>query len=374
LAISDFFHAVSTMGLPDPTQLIFAVMVAVVLVTAVRAAVHAVISSASTTRVIVVGSGNLVERIDLYLRIHKGMEMVGRVDDAAAPSPGSMGTLDDLSRLVDELGADRVIVAYPERMSPASVTTLRSLQDRVHLAIVPRYFELVSWRSALTDLSGLPLVEVPTAHMSRWDRAAKRTTDIVVSCFVLLLALPVMVAIAVAIKATSPGPVLFRQERLGRDRRPFTILKFRTMRMEPLDTPEGDEGSEEAPDDANRPLSVLRSKTAELARATRVGIMLRRTGLDELPQLLNVLRGDMSIVGPRPFVNAESEQLDGWMARRFEVRPGITGLWQVSGRNDLSMEDLRQLDFVYVASWSLWWDLKILWDTPRAMLRGLGAY
>ena len=117
----------------------------------------------------------------------------------------------------------------------------------------------------------------------------------------------------------------------------------------------------------------LRKKLDEGDRITRIGRLLRKSGLDELPQLFNVLRGDMSIVGPRPFVPNESF-LEGWSARRFEVRPGITGLWQVSGRNQLSTDDLRQLDYLYVASWSFWWDLKILFDTPRTMVHGFGAY
>jgi lipopolysaccharide/colanic/teichoic acid biosynthesis glycosyltransferase len=112
----------------------------------------------------------------------------------------------------------------------------------------------------------------------------------------------------------------------------------------------------------------------EAERVTRIGGFMRKTGLDEIPQFLNVIRGNMSLVGPRPFTEDQSESFAGWQARRFELRPGITGLWQVSGRNDLSMDDLRRLDYLYVASWSIWWDVKIVWDTPRAMVRGFGAY
>ena len=122
------------------------------------------------------------------------------------------------------------------------------------------------------------------------------------------------------------------------------------------------------------PLHELRNKAVEAERITRIGGVMRRTGLDEIPQFLNVLLGNMSLVGPRPFTERESETVTGWQARRFELRPGITGLWQVSGRNDLNMDELRRLDYLYVASWSLWWDIKIVWDTPRAMVRGFGAY
>jgi len=155
---------------------------------------------------------------------------------------------------------------------------------------------------------------------------------------------------------------------VGRDGKPFTILKFRTMQQSPpVKAPL--EGS-----DAHAPLFETRGKLQEEARITRPGKFLRRSGLDELPQLLNVLRGSMSIVGPRPFTPNESTEGNGWQSRRYEVRPGITGLWQVSGRNNLSAADLEELDYLYVASWSMWWDVKILWDTPRTMLKGLGAF
>ena len=121
------------------------------------------------------------------------------------------------------------------------------------------------------------------------------------------------------------------------------------------------------------PLHELRGKAALTNRITRFGAFLRKTGIDEIPQFVNVFKGDMSVVGPRPFVPEES-RVEGWATRRFEVRPGITGLWQVSGRNDLSRTDLIQLDYLYVSSWSLWWDLKIMFETPKTMLRGTGAY
>jgi lipopolysaccharide/colanic/teichoic acid biosynthesis glycosyltransferase len=174
------------------------------------------------------------------------------------------------------------------------------------------------------------------------------------------------------VKLTSRGPVLFAQERLGQDRRPFTIIKFRTMR---LDAERSDEDAEAPEGSANRsPLYLQRAKHQHTGRLTPIGAFLRRTGIDEVPQFLNVLMGTMSVVGPRPFITSESEAHSTWSARRFEVRPGITGLWQVSGRNNLTEDELRQLDYLYVSAWSLWWDIKICFDTPRAMLRGLGAY
>jgi lipopolysaccharide/colanic/teichoic acid biosynthesis glycosyltransferase len=248
------------------------------------------------------------------------------------------------------------------------------LQDAIHIAFVPRYFELVSWRSHLTDLSGLPLLEVAKPDMSGWDRFLKRSFDVVVSLVSLLLLSPLLAAVVLAVRITSPGPALFRQTRLGRNRQPFTILKFRTMKsLDGEPSAPRNNGHASQSDYLQAPLFDIRNKLEESNRITRVGAFLRRTGLDELPQLMNVVAGHMSIVGPRPFVPLESD-LDGWAARRFEVRPGITDLWQVSGRNQLSLDDLRQLDYLYVASWSFWWDLKIVFDTPRTMARGIGAY
>ncbi|HJX51506.1 MAG TPA: sugar transferase, partial [Polyangia bacterium] len=249
------------------------------------------------------------------------------------------------------------------------------LQGQVHIAFVPRYFELVSFRARLTDLGGLPLLEVARPDLSGLDRLLKRSFDVAASLVALIVLSPVMAVTAIAIKLSSSGKAVFRQTRLGRDGKPFTVLKFRTMTV--VNTPTSDpevSTSLAKPTEISRPLYEVRKKLSEEQRITRAGRFLRKSRFDELPQLINVLKGDMSIVGPRPFVPHESSELDGWAARRFAVRPGITGLWQVSGSNDLSTEDLHHLDHLYVSSWSFWWDLKIMLDTPRTMVCGIGAY
>jgi exopolysaccharide biosynthesis polyprenyl glycosylphosphotransferase len=383
IAVGALLHATTGFGEPRPTQLIVMVIVAVVFVVIGRSIIRTVLHTLTVSRVIVVGAGALPERVATYVGLNKGLSLVGRVVDSADPDDGAIGTVKDLPQLCHELDIQRVIVTYPDRMAHDTIAVYRTLQDNVHLTFVPRYFELVSWRSNLTDLSGLPLIEVARADLSKWDRLLKRSLDIGLSLITLIALSPVLFLVAVAIKSSSPGPILFRQARLGRNKEPFTILKFRSMRVHTgqpdamaASTSNGanqDPTSNGANQDASVPLYKLRQKLAEGDRITGVGRLLRKSGLDELPQLFNVLRGDMSIVGPRPFVPHESF-LDGWSARRFEVRPGITGLWQVSGRNQLSTDDLRQLDYLYVASWSFWWDLKILFDTPRTMLHGFGAY
>ena len=370
IAFSLLLHLTFHVTESDSTQLLLAAIVAVALITVAHATLSAFRSDVHS-RVLIVGSGSLVDRITTYFSLTKGVEVVGRVVDAQTAEDGSLGTVNDLPQLCDKLGANRIIVAFPTVLSHDSVTVFRSLPASVHIAIVPRYFELVSWRSRITDLFGLPLVEVAPAHFSRWDRFLKRAFDIIAGSLLLLVLSPVALILSVMIKLSSRGPVLFRQERMGQGRQLFTIYKFRTMRnCEATQTEDVETGAHQP----LVPLHELRKKSVESKRITPIGGFMRRTGLDEIPQFLNVLLGSMSIVGPRPFTERESETITGWQARRFELRPGITGLWQVSGRNDLNMDELRRLDYLYVASWSLWWDIKIVWDTPRAMLRGFGAY
>jgi exopolysaccharide biosynthesis polyprenyl glycosylphosphotransferase len=370
IAFSLFVHLGFGVAESDSTQLLLAAIVAIALITADRAIIGA-FRRGVYSKVLIVGSDSIVERISTYLGLIKGVEVVGRVVDALSADDGSLGTVGDLPQLCDKFGANRIIVAYPTSMSHESVAILRSLPTSVDISIVPRYFELISWRSRISDLYGLPLIEVAPAHLSRWDRFFKRSFDIVASSLLLVVLSPVIAILSVVVKLSSPGRVLFRQERVGQGRRPFTIYKFRTMR-DGAEEPSDD--YEDGPSDPSAPLHQLRNKAVEACRITPIGRFMRKTGLDEIPQFLNVLKGDMSLVGPRPFTASETETITGWQARRFELRPGITGLWQVSGRNDLGLDDLRRLDYLYVASWSLWWDLKIVWDTPRAMVRGVGAY
>ncbi len=299
------------------------------------------------------------------------MTLVGRAVDGDTVDAGAIGRVTDLPELCRQLDVHRILVAANEQFSAASLDTYRRLQNSVHIAMVPRYFELISWRSRLTDLSGTPLLEIAQPHLSAWDKFMKRAFDLCMSSAVLLALSPLLVVVAVGVKLSSPGPVFFRQIRLGRSTEPFRLIKFRSMT---IDT-EAATAAEADPerDDPALPLRELRNKDNETGRITGFGAFLRRSGIDEIPQFINVFKGDMSIVGPRPFIPRESN-VEGWAIRRFEVRPGITGLWQVSGRNDLTRNDLVQLDYLYVASWSLWWDLKIMFETPMTMVRGTGAY
>ncbi len=321
---------------------------------------------AQTTRILIVGSGKVARRVVDRLSRVDSLEVVGMADDDPSPGEEVIGAIGQLPKLVAEHRVDRVLVAFSRTPSTETLSSLRELRGQVGVSVVPRMFEMLSWRSSLEELYGIPLLHVAPASLSVSARITKRTLDLVVASTILLLLSPVLLASAIAIKATSPGPVFFRQPRWGRRGEIFYIFKLRSMRTDA----EAVRDHLMADNEVDGPLFKVR----EDPRITKVGAFLRKTSIDELPQLFNVLKGDMSLVGPRPFVPSEAAQIDGAAARRYEVLPGMTGLWQVSGRSELSYEDLRHLDTVYVSSWSLWWDLRILAQTPAAVLRRSGAY
>jgi exopolysaccharide biosynthesis polyprenyl glycosylphosphotransferase len=326
------------------------------------------------SRVIILGSGMVADSLARRLASFDDLELLGCVDDSTTFPDSSrwhagiaqLGPIAELSRICEELDADRVIVAFSPAAAPALADTLRQLPPSVQISVVPRLFDLVTWRSSVDELHGLPVIDVAPPVLGSAHRATKRAVDLTVSLLFVLVTLPFWIMIAVLIKVTSPGPVFFRQTRCGRGAKPFRIYKFRTMRV----GAEDERVELEQNNEVDGPLFKMKQDP----RVTRVGRILRATSLDELPQLLNVILGDMSLVGPRPFVIAEADRIDGWAARRFDVRPGMTGLWQVSGRNDLPFDELQRLDYAYVASWSLWWDLKIIWQTPGSVFHRRGAY
>ncbi|HWD53437.1 MAG TPA: sugar transferase [Acidimicrobiales bacterium] len=379
LTVGTYLHAVAGAGRPVASQQVVAVVLAVAFISVGRVILRASLHTLTVTRVLIVGTGALTDRITTFLGLRHGVEIVGHVVGEEEADAGALGTVDDLPALCRDLNVQQVIVGFPSCHSEKFVGIYRQLQDSVHIAFVPRYFELVSFRARLADLGGLPLLEVARPDLSGLDRFLKRSFDIVASLSAIIVLSPIMAVTAIAIRSSSSGKALFRQTRIGQGGREFTVLKFRTMTeisAEAVDATTGADEASEAPPATrvSHPLHAVRLKHTEVQRITGVGKTLRKSRLDELPQLLNVLKGDMSIVGPRPFVPHESTDLDGWAASRFAVRPGITGLWQVSGSNDLSTEDLHQLDHLYVSSWSFWWDLKIMLDTPKTMLHGIGAY
>jgi exopolysaccharide biosynthesis polyprenyl glycosylphosphotransferase len=373
LGLSYVAHHFAYYTVQVATQVLSAMVVAVFLLPIGHALLRREVLRQTPVRVLIVDSGEGVARFTTHLRLNHGVRVVGWVATTESLPEGAIGRLSDLEQVIREHRVDRIIIGSTGDFEGDHLAEYRRAMELADVSLVPRVYELVSWRSRLTELTGLPLLETVPPQMTGWDRFSKRVFDLAVGSVLCAIFLPVMAVIAVLVKLTSPGPVLFRQERLGRYRRSFMIFKFRTMRVQ---DPQGsrDDVRGEVPGQHALPLHQARGKGEHASQVTPIGVFLRRTGLDELPQFFNVLAGSMSIVGPRPFVTAESEPPAGWASRRFDLRPGITGLWQVSGRNELTAEELRQLDYLYVTSWALWWDVKICVDTPRAMLRGLGAY
>jgi exopolysaccharide biosynthesis polyprenyl glycosylphosphotransferase len=323
-------------------------------------------------RVLIVGSGPDAQALARKLGSHAryGAQIIGCVDDGpvAPGAPPLLGHVAELDALVYEHEIDWVIVAFSRAPFDRTLDGLRAIRrPGVRLSIVPRYQELLASSAAIEDLDGVPIVSLAPQGLSRSAAAAKRVLDVVLSVTALVALAPVLALTALAIKLDSRGPVLFRQSRVGRHGRTFRIIKFRTMF-------DGAEAGRFALAELNElgdgPLFKIRRDP----RVTRVGRVLRRLSLDELPQLVNVLMGDMSLVGPRPFVVHEAQQITGWAQRRVELPPGMTGLWQTSGRNDASFDEMVRLDFAYVTNWSLWWDLKILCRTVPAVLSRRGAY
>jgi exopolysaccharide biosynthesis polyprenyl glycosylphosphotransferase len=236
----------------------------------------------------------------------------------------------------------------------------------VRVRIAPKTTELLLQRGQYVPGQGAPLFELRPPVLAGADWAVKRTFDLVVSTTVVVVGLPVWLLIAAAIKLDSRGPVLYRDRRVGVGEREFAMLKFRTM----VQGAEVLQAELEAKNEAGGALFKIKDDP----RVTRVGRLLRRLSIDELPQVLNVLRGEMSLVGPRPLPLRDYNQLREWHRRRYNVLPGITGLWQISGRSNLTFDDLVRLDFYYIENWSIWLDISILVKTLPAVLAGRGAY
>jgi exopolysaccharide biosynthesis polyprenyl glycosylphosphotransferase len=275
--------------------------------------------------------------------------------------------LDELPAVLEEGGADELIVADSDFVEEEMLAIADLAQRRgAQVKVAPKTTELLTSRGEYVPGQGVPLFELRPPVFAGTDWLVKRTFDLLVSALVLVVGLPIWLAIAALIKVTSPGPVFYRDQRVGLNEREFTMLKFRTMRA----------GSErlqstlEGQNEADGPLFKIRDDP----RVTSVGSILRRLSLDELPQVLNVLRGEMSLVGPRPLRLRDFALLDEWHRKRNLVLPGMTGLWQISGRSLLSFDDLVRLDFYYLENWSLWLDVTVLIKTIPAVMAARGAY
>ncbi|HVS85876.1 MAG TPA: sugar transferase [Gaiellaceae bacterium] len=316
---------------------------------------------------IIVGAGDVGQSIARKLLAHReyGLNLVGFVDAnprERAPGLGHLtvlGDIDDLPELIQLLDIERVVFAFSSDHIADVLSLIRRLNElNVQVDVVPRFFDVLSPAIDIHNVEGIPVLGLRPAHLSRSDRIAKRTLDIVGALAGLLILAPVLAAIAVAVRLDSPGPIFFRQVRVGSGGCLFRIWKFRTM------APDADSRKHEVEHlNKHNGTDPRMFKIDDDPRVTRVGGWLRRHSLDELPQLFNVLRGEMSLVGPRPLIPEEHRWVDDWATRRVELKPGITGLWQVLGRDAIEFGDMVKLDYRYLTSWSVAQDVRLMLRT-----------
>lgn len=329
-------------------------------------------------RVLIVGGGATGQQFarELARQTWAGLRVVGYASDDPPAEPARcppscsfqvLGPVDATVRIVQEHQVDEVVFALPAQQQARVVELSLQLQSQpVMVHAVPGLLDLVFARTSVGTLGGIPLISLRESALREPQRVIKRIFDVLLSGVALLLLAPLMLTIALLIKRDSPGPVLFIQERLGEHGKRFKMLKFRSMYQDA-----DRRWREVAQRDAS---GRLIHKQARDPRITSIGHWLRRTSMDELPQLLNVLRGEMSLVGPRPEMPYIAAEYETWQWQRFRVPPGITGWWQVNGRSDKPMHLHTEDDLYYVQNYSLWLDLQILARTVLVVLRGQGAY
>jgi exopolysaccharide biosynthesis polyprenyl glycosylphosphotransferase len=322
-------------------------------------------------RALLVGSGKHIEDVAHALidEVHAPVEMVGFISLTPRPSNGlrSLGRIEDLPAVLDAHRVQEVIIADPEFPQERAVDLVDQCHDRgVTVRIAPSTMEILVHRAEFVPGASVPLFELRPPVFDGFDYAVKRTFDFVMALLLIVFLSPLLAVIALAVAVSSRGPVFYRSTRPGIGGEPFACLKFRTMHSD-ADQMQADL---ESINEASGALFKIRHDP----RLTRIGRFLRRYSLDELPQLFNVIAGQMSLVGPRPLPQRDFEQLQEWHKKRYLVLPGITGLWQVSGRSELDFDDLVRLDFLYLERWSVGLDLAILLKTVPAVITRRGAF
>jgi exopolysaccharide biosynthesis polyprenyl glycosylphosphotransferase len=326
-------------------------------------------------RAIIVGAGEVGRAVMRTIVAHPelGYEILGFVDDDPAKGATdigrfrALGGLEKLATLIQDRAVDEVIITLPWQYHRKIMSIMTQCQrENIQARVVPDLFQMTVGRMSVTTMAGIPLIGIKPSGTFSIQRVVKRVIDVVFALIILVVLAPLLGLIALVIKLDSPGPVLFGQERVGKGGHAFTLYKFRSM------APDAEAQKDLLSDlnEADGPLFKIKCDP----RCTRVGRWLRRLSLDELPQFYNVLRGDMSLIGPRPALASEVEKYQPWHRRRLEVAPGITGLWQVSGRSDLPFDEMALLDIYYVEQWSPDLDMKILLRTVPTVVFGDGAY
>ncbi len=326
-------------------------------------------------RVLVVGAGEVARTVmrAVVANPEYGLNIIGFLDDNPAKGKidigrfKALGSIDNLGDVLPEKVIDEVIITLPWQYHRKIISVMaRCERQNVRTRIVPDLFQMTFSHMHVEEIAGVPMIGIKEVGISGLNQLVKRVVDVVSSALALFLGAPLMAMIALMIKLDSPGAVLFRQERVGKDGRRFTLYKFRSMT-------EGAEHQQEALQTLNEADGPL-FKIKEDPRTTRLGKWLRRLSLDELPQFYNILLGEMSLIGPRPPLPTEVIQYKEWQKRRLEISPGLTGLWQVSGRSELTFDEMAMLDIYYIENWSPGLDAKILWRTIPRVLFGNGAF
>jgi exopolysaccharide biosynthesis polyprenyl glycosylphosphotransferase len=380
------FHALlaGTLGLwgflkiAPPGQLVFIQVLAVLALTfvvalAARAIVRRLLPRVvAPERVLVVGTGVDAQLVLRKIRGHArfGLLPVGylsdrRVGESSQLGLPYLGTVGNFAALCREHRIDRAVIASTAADGAVLADLIREANEQsIKISLLPSLLDVLGPSTVLDDLQGVTVLGINPARFTRSSWLIKRAMDVVVSAVTLLSLLPLLPIIALAIKLDSPGPVFFAQERVGRGARRFRVYKLRTMLQ-----------------DAEARTEELRARSAHAAwllldrdpRVTRFGRFLRRTSIDEIPQVWNVLRGDMSLVGPRPMPLDTDGHISGWGRRRLDLTPGITGPWQVLGRTSIPFEEMVKLDYLYVTNWSLWGDIELLLRTVLVVLSRRGV-
>ncbi len=328
---------------------------------------------ADERRVLIIGAGELGLRVGQMVKEYgwTGLSLVGYLDDSPEAHAHSetawLGKVQDARHVVQKYQISDVVVALPQYAFGKANDLIVSLHDLpLLMRVVPDYYSLALYQATVEDFAGVPMINLRDPALNDVQRLLKRVFDLAVGGVATLLLLPVLVLVVLAIKIDSAGPVLFRQKRVGENGRLFDMYKLRSMIV----------GAEELQDEVTEydDQGQIVYKKVDDPRITRIGRILRRTSLDELPQLFNVLKGDMSLVGPRPELPFMIGYYETWQLKRFAVPQGMTGWWQINGRADKPLHLHTDDDIYYIQNYSLWMDIYILLKTPWVVIRGKGAY
>ena len=348
------------------TQVIVWWLTAIVLTPLLRSGARRIVRAATEPeRIVIVGSGQVASLVATKIASHPeyGATLVGCIDADDENGAGviddlpRLGTVEDFEKLVEEHDIERVVIAFSSMDHEPLLHLIRtSKRLRLKISIVPRLFEVIGHGVELDQIEGMTLLGLRGLGRTKSTLALKRAVDVAGAGIGLLVLAPLLALVAIAVKLDSRGPIFFGQHRRGRGEGEFTMWKFRTMVV-------GADEMQAELSHLNEMVDGPMFKITEDPRVTRVGRWLRRSSIDELPQLWNVLRGDMSLVGPRPLVPAEDDHVMGWHRARLDLTPGLTGPWQVLGRNSIPFHEMVKLDYLYVAEWSLWNDFKLMLRT-----------